>query len=140
MRGMHPHIWKEQLSQKECVKLPFKLSDVRGLHGVEAKPIFEKRILELLERRPEWIGSSILLVDDTLYKNMLNSDTSMICPPTLEPVDESQNPWYLTKTLLPWLKEWNTAQDPEQYVRMHRISNEKDQVSKHVIRHWSQIQ
>ena len=25
LRGMHPHIWKEQLSQKECVKLPFKI-------------------------------------------------------------------------------------------------------------------
>lgn len=28
LKGMHPHIWKEQLSQRYCVKLPFKLSDV----------------------------------------------------------------------------------------------------------------
>lgn len=139
LMGMHPRIWKDQLSQKECVRLPFKLSDVKELQEVKAKPIFVKRLTDLLERRPEWIGSSILLVDDTLYKNMLNSETSMICPPTLEPGDASQDPHYLTNTLLPWLKEWNAAPDPEQYVRMNRISNEKDVVSKHVRRHWSKI-
>ena len=139
LQGMHPRIWKEQFSQKDCVKTPFKFFGVTGPHGVKAKPIFVKQTLKLLERRPEWIGSTILLVDDTLYKNMLNSDTSMICPPTLEPGDKSQDPWYLTKTLLPWLKEWNTAQNPKHYVRIHRISHEKDQVSQYVIRHWSQI-
>jgi len=62
----------------------------------------------------------------------------MICPPPFEPVDQSQDPRYLTQTLLPWLKGWNVADDPDAYVRRNMISNDRDQVSQLVINHWLQ--
>ncbi|KAI5068561.1 hypothetical protein GOP47_0016906, partial [Adiantum capillus-veneris] len=126
LSGMHPRIWKEQFYQTDCVKLPFRLTDIRELQGGEAKPVFVKGLPELLKRRPDWRGSSILMVDDTRYKNILNSDTTMICPPTFQLDDESQDPRYVTNTLFSWLKGLNYVQDPDQYVRMHMISNEKD--------------
>ena len=49
LMGMHPSIWKEQLSQNNCVKLPFNLSDVKELHGIQGKLVFVNQTLELLE-------------------------------------------------------------------------------------------
>ncbi|MCO5612005.1 hypothetical protein L7F22_066267, partial [Adiantum nelumboides] len=39
---MHPRIWKEQLSQTKCGKLPFKIFDVKELQGGKAAPLFVK--------------------------------------------------------------------------------------------------
>ena len=137
-RGLHPKVWKMILSQKQCTKMPFNLIDIVGLEDSQEKPVFAKRVNDLLSLKPEWQGLLVLIVDDTRYKNMLNHDWAMICPPQFEPLDQSQDPHYLTQTLLPWLKGWNMADDPDSYVRRNMISNDKDQVSQLVINHWLQ--
>ena len=118
--------------------MPFNLTDIAGLEDSQEKPMFAKRVNDLLSLKPEWQGLSVLIVDDTRYKNMLNHDWAMICPPQFEPLDQSQDPHYLTQTLLPWLKGWNMADDPDSYVRRNMISNDRDQVSQLVINHWLQ--
>ena len=137
-KGLHPKIWKKILSQAECTKMPFNLTDIRELRDSREKPVFAKGLRDLLSLKPEWQGLSILIVDDTRYKNMLNHDWAMICPPPFEPVDQSQDPRYLTRILLPWLKGWIVADDPDAYVRRNMISNDRDQVSQLVINHWLQ--
>ena len=78
----------------------------------------------LLARNPLWQESKVLIVDNTRYKNLLNHDTTMICPPTFEHTDANQDTKYLTQTLLSWLKAWNVAADPDAYVADHMITND----------------
>lgn len=141
--GLHPQIWRVILSQKECTKMPFKFGDIKQLKDNQlkdkGKPVFAKNVDTLVSLKPELKGVPILIVDDTRYKNMLNVRHGMVCPPTFEPTDQSQDRNYLTKTLLPWLKEWRMADDSKAFVERNMILNDRDSVSQLVIDHWMRV-
>ena len=132
----HPKMWKDVLSQKHCYQAPFKLSQVPGVQTNQDKPIFFKVVAGLYRRHPGWQALKTLLVDDTRYKNQLNSTASMICPPSFDPYDPQQDAYYLTRTLLPWLKGWSMSQEPDEYILRNMLKNDKDMVSRHVSKQW----
>ena len=43
-KGLHPKVLKDVLTQNECIRLPFKLNEVRNLEESERKPLFLKAI------------------------------------------------------------------------------------------------
>lgn len=137
--ALHPKVWGDILSQQHCRQAPFKLSEVPGVKTSEHKPIFLKVDDDLRRRHPEWQTLKILFVDDTRYKNQLNSMVSMICPPSFDPFDPQQDEYYLTNTLLPWLRGWCATDDPDAYVLKNMLKNDKDMVSSHVMKHWEML-
>ena len=121
--------------QELCKILDYKLSDIPRIPRSSSgeKPIFLKVLKDLLIYIERVDGT--VMIDDTRYKHMYNPLGSCIFPPSFDPEDIEQDPYYLSNTLIPWLENWRLSKQPIQYVLHNMIENPKDTVSAFVIRH-----
>ncbi|MCO5612845.1 hypothetical protein L7F22_067116 [Adiantum nelumboides] len=120
----------------KCEKWSYFEEIAKAPRDLASKPVFFKPLHHVWNKFPEYDSSRILLVDDSRYKNMRNVWDNCICPPTFDPLDEDQDPDYLTRTLLPWLCRWALTPDSLEYTKANPISNPKDELSSLVFEHF----
>ena len=126
------------VGQELCRTYSCGLQDILGIpkSSYNEKPIFLKVLHDLWELRTlDFNTESTILIDDTKYKCMYNPKGCFIFLPSFDVEDTEHNPYYLTKTLLPWLLKWRLSEKPQQYVQWNMIVNHKDTIFAFVLRH-----
>ena len=132
-----PDLWNDRsyyfralFSQKQCEKWSYFEEIPNTPIELRDKPVFFKPLCEVWRWLPKYDESRTLLVDDSTYKNMRNNWDNCICPPTFDPMNEEQDPDYLTRTLLPWLCRWVLTPNALNYTKANPISNPRDELSR----------
>lgn len=134
-----PDLWKDRsyyfkalFSQQQCEKWSYFEEIPHTPIDLRDKPVFFKPLYQVWRQFPKYDEDRTLLVDDTRYKNMRNNWDNCICPPTFDPLNEEQDPYYLTRTLLPWLCRWVLTPNALDYTKANPISNPSDELSRQV--------
>ncbi|MCO5550354.1 hypothetical protein L7F22_003838 [Adiantum nelumboides] len=143
LRTCWPDIWEHRtyyfrylFSDWQCEKWSYFEEIAKAPRGFASKPVFFKSLHHVWNKFPEYDSSRTLLVDDSRYKNMRNVWDNCICPLTFDPLDEDQDPDYLTRTLLPWLCRWALTPNFLEYTKANPISNPKDELLSLVFEHF----
>lgn len=143
LRTCWPDLWKHRtyyfrdlFSDWQCEKWSYFEEIAEAPRNLAGKPLYFKPLCHVWKKFPEYDSSRTLLVDDSRYKNMRNDWDNCICPPTFDPLDENQDPDYLTRTLLPWLCRWALTPNSLEYTKANPINNPKDELSSLVFEHF----
>ena len=138
-----PDLWKDRyyyfralFSQQQCEKWSYFEEIPQTPIDLRDKPVFFKPLYHVWRRFREYDEAWTLLVDDTRYKNMRNNWDNCICPPTFDPMNEEQDPDYLTRTLLPWLCRCVLTPNALDYTKANPINNPSDELSRAVFSHF----
>ncbi|MCO5568428.1 hypothetical protein L7F22_022127 [Adiantum nelumboides] len=123
------HQFKEILAQQDCVKdARFKLTS--------GKPVFYKKLSDFWEKRGRHTATSIVLVDDTQYKQLWNPPGTFCIVKNMKNQNPIEIQGYLTTTVRSWLTAWLCAKDHLKYAQDFVFSRPIDNLSVMVAKRW----
>ncbi|MCO5559391.1 hypothetical protein L7F22_012990 [Adiantum nelumboides] len=100
---LNKQLFLDIIDQEGCREASFKLNEVFGIPPSRdnANPIFFKCLNDFWKHYTKFNSDNTLVVDDTLYKYLLNSPKTWVCPTSFEPADICESPIYLAMRHFP---------------------------------------
>ncbi|MCO5601226.1 hypothetical protein L7F22_055345 [Adiantum nelumboides] len=135
---LNKQLFLDIIGQEGCREASFKLNQVPGIPRSRdnTKLIFFKCLNGFWKHYTKFNSDNTLVVDDTLYKCLLNPPRTWVSPDSFEPADICQSTIYLVTTLFPWLIERASSPSPNAYAKMNQLENPLDTLFACVISHY----